>query len=222
MRATNAKRVLTGLIIAIMIALMFPFTYPDAEAQTSTNFTTLDKFSIPELNGTISFGLNGSCSSATLVNNNWVFTNLKLNGSQPLGNLTVSATNSSMTVLLYRSYNFRTATIRYNAQGVGTQTVGLGLNHTQTQPIEWSVSVPTVAGIRSGFLAEGDSWKLLPNDFVLVFGLTGNVSVSHFNFYVPNDSNLPFYQQHLVIIITAIGILVTVAIALLIRVKVRS
>ena len=146
--------------------------------------------------------------------------NLRLNNSQPLGNLTVSTENSNMTILLYRSYyllNRNAATLRYYAQGVGNQTVNLGLNFTQpTQPSEWSLSVP--GGV---FLAEGNNWKLLPNDSVVVSGLTGNVTVMHFGSFVPTDSNLPFYQRHSIAIITAVVLSTLVAIAVAVRVKGR-
>jgi hypothetical protein len=222
--ATNTKRVLTLPFVVIIIALLFPFSSVNSQNQTATTFMPSDRFSIPELNSTISFALNGSYTSAKLVNHSWVFTNLRLNNSQPLGNLTFSAENSNITIFSFRSnyLNGRSATLRYNAQGIGMQTVNLGLNLTQTQSIEWSISIPTVAGVSSGFLAEGKNWKLLSNNTVLVSGLTGNVSVSHFNFNVPNNSNLPFYLQHSIIIITSIVLTVIVAIVVVIRVKVRS
>jgi hypothetical protein len=216
--ATHTKPVLTVLVVVIIVALMFPFACMNAQAQTETNFAPSDKFSIPSLNGTISFALNGSYSSAILVNDSWVFSNLRLNNSQPLGNLTVSATNSNITIFSFLSINYfgRIAQLRYNAQGKGTQTINLGLNLTQpTHPSEWSISVPG----RSGFLSEGSNWKLLPGDSVVVLGLTGNVSVTHFGRLIPNNSNLPFYQQHSVIIITAIVLSIVVAVAVVIRVK---
>jgi len=224
LKASHGTPVQIGLTTVIIVALAFSVLCPYSQAQTRQSFTASDKFNIPQLNGTISFDLNGSYTSAKLVNHSWVFTNLRLNNSQPLGNLTFSAENSNITIFSFRSnyLNGRSATLRYNAQGVGTQTVNLGLNLTQTQSIEWSISIPTVAGVSSGFLAEGKNWKLLSNNTVLVSGLAGNISVSHFNFNVPNNSNLPFYLQHSIIIITAIVLTVIVAIVVVIRVKVRS
>ena len=199
--ATNTKKVVTVLLTVIVGALLFPYACVDAQT-SATTFTPQDKFSIPTLNGTISFALNGSCSSANLVNDKWVFTNLRLNNSQPLGNLTVSTSDSDITIFSFRSNNLlRTATLRYSAQGAGTQTVDLGIGSAQTQTIEWSVSIPSIPGIRSGFLAEGHSWNLMHNNTIVVYGLTDNVSVSHFNFTVQTNNNLPFYQQHSIIII---------------------
>jgi hypothetical protein len=220
--ATNTKKVVTVLLTVIVGALLFPYACVGAQTQTATTFTPQDKFSLPTLNSTISFALNGSCTSANLVNDKWVFTNLRLNNSQPLGNLTITTSNSNITIFSFRSNNFiRSSTLRYNAQGAGTQTVDLGLGSAQTQIIEWSVSIPSIPGIRSGFLAEGHSWNLLHNNTVFVYGLTGNVSVSHFSFPVQTDSNLPFYQQHSIIIVTVIVVLVLAAVAMVVRVKVR-
>ena len=223
MKATTSKPVLFGLATAIIVILLFPSLCPDVKAQETTTFTPSDRFSIPELNGSISFALNGSYSSATLLNNSWVFENLRLsniNNTQPLGNLTVSATNSNMTILLFRSYIFlgRSATLRYNVQSGGSQTINLGLNTSQpTHPDEWSVNV---AG--KGFISEGNGWNLLPNDTVVVSGLAGNISVSHFGYVIPDTSNLPFYEQHSVIITTAVLFAAVVAVSLVIRVKVRA
>ena len=95
--------------------------------------------------------------------------------------------------------------------------MNLGLNTSlPTHPIEWTVGVPG-----NSFLAEGDGWRLLPDDSVVVNGLTGNISVTHY-FSVPSDSNLPFYQQHSIVIVTAIVLSVVVAMAAVIRVKVRT
>ena len=216
---STTKRILNLLLLFIIIALIFHFAAIDTQAQTATTFTPQDSFSIPALNGTINFAINGSCTSATLVNGSWIFSNLSLNNSKPLGNLTVSAENSNVTISLYRFYNLlgRTAILRYYAQGVGTQTVNLGLNVTQpTQPIEWIVS--PIAGV---FLAEGNGWKLLRDNSVVVTGLTGNITVSHYGFFAPTDSNLPFYQKHSIAIVTAIVLAALAAIAVVIRVKGR-
>jgi hypothetical protein len=72
------------------------------------------------------------------------------------------------------------------------------------------------------FLAEGDHWNLLPDNSVVVSGLTGNVSVTHYGFNIPNTSNLPFYEQHSVIITTLALLAVIVGVALVIHFKVRG
>ena len=107
--------------------------------------------------------------------------------------------------------------------GVGTQTVNLGLNFSKpTSSSEWSVTIPGPDG-STVFLAENEGWKLLPDDTVVVTGITGNLTVVHYNFGVNiNNENLPFYQAHSIAIITVIAIASTVAVAAVIRVKVRK
>jgi len=224
LNVTTSKPALIGLAAAIIL-LVLPILCPDAKAQDATTFTRQDKFSIPEFNGSISFALNGSYSSATLENGTWNFKDLSLNSSQPLGNLKISVENSNMTVWSFRSFLFsgRSAQLRYNVQGIGNQTINLGLNSTQpTHPIEWSVTVPSVTVPNTVFLAEGDHWNLLPDNSVVVSGLTGNVSVTHYGFNIPNTSNLPFYEQHSVIITTLALLAVIVGVALIIHFKVRG
>jgi hypothetical protein len=206
----------------IIIVFVFPYIHPDTQAQNvvSTIFTPDDKFSTPVFNGSISFVANGSCSSVTLVNDTWTFMNLSLNNSEPLGNLTVSAINSNMTIFSYRSFNLfgRSAQLRYNVQGVGTQTINLGLNSSEsTSASEWGITLPG-----SVFPAEGEGWTLLPDNSVVIKGLTGNVSVTHYNFSITSDSNLPFYYQHSISIITATVFIIILAIAIVIKFNVRS
>ncbi|MCL4430456.1 MAG: hypothetical protein M1167_06860, partial [Chloroflexi bacterium] len=98
LNATSSKPVLIGIAAAVLIVLVFPIFCPDANAQAATTFTPQDKFSIPQLNGSISFAVNGSYSSATLENGTWTFNDLSLNDSQPLGNLKISVENSNLTV----------------------------------------------------------------------------------------------------------------------------
>ena len=225
MNVTTSKPALIGLAAAIILVLVFPTLCPDVKAQDGTTFTPQDKFSIPELNGSIRFALNGSYSSATLENGTWTFNDLSLNNSQPLGNLRISVEDSDITVWSFRSHLIfnRSAQLRYNVQGIGNQTIDLGLNSTQpTDPVEWTVTVPSVTVPNTVFLAVGDHWNLLPDNSVVVSGLTGNVSISHFRFNIPNTSNLPFYQQHSVTITVVSLLAVLVVVALVIRFKVRS
>jgi hypothetical protein len=224
LNVTTSKPALIGLAAAIIL-LVLPILCPDAKAQDGTTFTSQDRFSIPELNGSISFALNGSYSSATLENDTWNFNDLILNNSQPLGNLKISVENSNITVRSFRSHLIfsRSAQLRYNVQGIGTQTINLGLNSTQpTHSSEWTVTVPSVTVPNTVFLAEGDHWNLLPDNSVVVSGLTGNVSVTHYGFNIPNTSNLPFYEQHSAIITTLALLVVIVGVALVIHFKVRG
>lgn len=218
----HGKKVLAGLSAAFILVMAFSCFCPITHAQARNYFTPSDKFGIPELNGTISFAENGSYSFANLENGTWTFTDLRFNFTEPLGTLKVSAENSNMTILFYRTFNFlgRNPTLYFNAAGDGRQTVNLGLNSSQpTHPSEWTVIVQG-----NVFLAEGEGWNLLPDNTVVFSGLTGNISVTHINFGFPNQGstgNLPFYQQHSVIIAVAAVLVMVVAVAVVIRVKVR-
>jgi hypothetical protein len=215
----TTKLVSSALTTVLVIVLTFS-SISTTQAQNFTTFTHADKFDIPNFNATINFALNGSYSQATLENDTWVFQNLSLNDSQLRGNLKFSAENSNVTIFTYQANNpdFRSSILTYSAQGRGKQTINFGLNSSQSSPTEWMVALPGAETFV--FLAEGEGWTLLPDNTVVVTGLTGNVTVVHFDFIAPvSNSNLPFYQQHSVAIATAVLVVITVAIALVIRVK---
>jgi len=222
--ATQGTPVQIGLTTVIIVALIFSCFCPYSQAQARQSFTSSDKFNIPQLNGTISFAFNGSCSSAKLENDTWAFNDLRFNISRPLGNLKVSAENSNMTIYSYQANNFfgRSVFLRCNVNGVGTQTVNLGLNVSKrTSSSEWTVTIRGPAG-STVFLAENEGWKLLSDDTVFVTGITGNLSIVHYNFGLNIDGNLPFYQAHSIAIITSIVLASTFAVAVVIKVKVRK
>jgi hypothetical protein len=107
-------------------------------------------------------------------------------------------------------------------QGQGRETVNLGLNTTQpTHASEWYITIPGPDG-HTVFLAEHEGWTLLPDNTVVVIGITGNLSITHYSFAFPNSGNLPFYQAHSILIVVVALLVVTVAAALVIRVKVRA
>ena len=216
--SANSEIFCSLLVAVLMLVLIFSTVLP-SQAQSFSTFTPADKFSIPDYNATISFAVNGSYSEATLENNAWSFQDLSLNYSQVRRNLEFSAENSNVTILYYRySNDFRSEIISYSVQGQGKQTVNFDLNSSQSSPTEWMVTVPGTETLV--FLAEGEGWNLLPGNTVVVTGSTSNVTVVHFSILVPVDnSNLPFYQQHSVAIVTAAAFVITVAVALVIRTK---
>jgi hypothetical protein len=216
---SNSEPALSGLAVLVVLGLLLFCVFPSVQSQTDVAFTSQDRFPIPSVNGSIGFLVNGSYSSATLQNGVWNFQDLNLRGSQTLGNLKVSAQNSNITISFFRSNNtfLRSSTLRYSIEGQGIQTVNLGLNTSQpTSTSEWSV---IVAG--NVFLAPGDGWNLLKDNTVVVTGATGNVTVSYYNFGLP-PSDLPFYEQHSVAIVTVTVMAVTVLAAVLVKIKGRS
>jgi len=198
------------------------------QGQNQTDFTTADKFSIPQYNTTISFALNGSYSKATLENGFWTFKNLKLdsqdlsflglNATQSLGELRISAQNSNVTIWARISvnYSFPVDLLTYYAEGAGNQTVNLGLNTSRSSSDEWSVIV-----MDSVFLPLGENWSLLPDNSVLLWGRTGNVTVAHFGFNAEYKS-LSFFLQHYVSIFTALLLAAVIFVAIVIRIKTRK
>jgi hypothetical protein len=222
LKAANGKLFSFGITTATVIAIILAQLTPIAQTQSATPFTTADKFAIPQLNGSISFAFNGTYTSATLQNDAWFFKDLTVNNTLVLGNLTISTQNSNVTIYSFYSdalsviFN-RFGYLRYWADGEGTQTVNLNLNTTrQTDPSEWGITNPS--GV---FLTEGHEWRLLPDNAVMVLGRTGNITVSHYSFNTPEDSNQPFYIQHSVAFITIGVVAATVAAAALISFKTR-
>jgi hypothetical protein len=206
--------------MALLVVLALPSLLQTAQAQDPTTFTPQDAFKISAYNGTIRFAVNGTYSQATLENDTWTFNSLTLNGSFPLGNLKFSAKNCDVTVISYfsASYNSRRlGYLRYYVQGEGEQAVNLGFNSSQpSDPSEWTVITQD-----NIFLAEGQNWRLLPDDTIVVHGVTGNLTVARYNFNVAGTDNRPFYMQHSVIILTAVAVAVTVTVATVIKYKTK-
>jgi hypothetical protein len=190
------------------------------QAQNSTSFTTQDTFNIPSYNGTIRFAVNGTYKEASLENGTWTFNGLTLNNSLPLGTLKFSAENCEVTIYSFYTANYssrRLGYIRYYAEGLGEQTVNFGFNSsTQSNPSEW-----TVVTEGNVFLAEGQNWRLLPDNTLNIQGVTGNLTVARYNYGYPVD-NQPFYMQHSVIILIAIAVAVTVTLATIIKLKTKA
>lgn len=221
MRNNKTRLVLAGVTVLFVLVTVSPLLFSCVQAQITTYFSSSDRFSIPELNGSISFAFNGSYSSAKLENDTWVFKDLVLNNSQRLGNLHVSVQDSNITIYSFYSSNAISQTmhsVRYCAEGEGRQVFNLYVNGT-THPSEWwvTISVPNMI-----FLAEGVQWHLLPDNTVIVDGQTGNITVAHYVFNVaPDYSNVPFLERHSILIVTVAAVAVTVVVASVITVKVR-
>ena len=71
-------------------------------------------------------------------------------------------------------------------------------------------------------ISEGDGWSISHDGTLVITGATGNISVIRFDFGNIAPSNLPFYQQHSIAIITALGVIATVTIAVVIKVMNRK
>jgi len=208
----NSKVSIGSALIVIIFTLSLACS--NAQAQTTTSFTPIDKFSIPEDNGIISFAANGTYSSATFQNNTWTFTNLQITRSRLLENLEISTQNSNVTILSYATANnteFTSTTLRYAVEGDGKQTLNLNPGSGQ-ETIEWSVT------FNNHFIDEGDGWSISHDGTIVVSGATGNVSLARDDYF----NNASGYEQHSVAIITAMLVAITVIIAVVVKVKNRE
>jgi hypothetical protein len=222
------KAVWVGIPLLLIWLLANPQLCATTQSQTQTNFTTADKFKIPQYNSTINFALNGSYSAATLQNGFWTFKNLKLdfenlsflglNATQGSGDLRISAQNSNITIWARISviYSFPVDLLSYNAEGAGNQTVNLGLNASRSSSDEWSVIVSD-----NVFLPMDEGWHLLSDNSVLVWGKTGNITVAHFGFN-SEYKNLSFFLEHYVSIFTALLLVAIIFVAIVIRLRNRK
>ena len=221
---TTIKKVINGNkasigIATVVIIFAFLLICPYTKAQTNISFTPADKFSIPAYNGTISFAVNGTYSNATFENNTWIFTNLLLNRSRLLENFVISTKNSNVTIRSYGTTSnteVQSATLRCVVEGHGEQILNFGLGSGKGE-LEWFISFD---GSSAG-LGEGQGWTVLHNGTIVLTGTTGKLNIVRYDYFV-SSSNLPFYQQDSVAIMTAIIIAVTVIIALVIEVKTRE
>jgi hypothetical protein len=230
LRNLNRKKVTVTTSVLLVLLLATPIGAQ--EASTETAFTTDDVFSIPELNGNIKFGFNGTYTEATLENNAWRFRGLKLDNTQAVASfglrdvesleyLSISAQDSNLTILgaVGFNYTWTAEVLMYTAEGFGSQTVDLGLNDSKpTSVAEWSVVVDNGAT----FLAEGSGWKLLDDNIVRVSIGEGNITVMHFDFGDSSMANLSFLMQHYVVILTGAVFVVVVLLSVGISVKTKK
>jgi len=222
------KKATALIVFAFAAALSLLGLTPTTHAQTPTAFTPNDGFTIPERNGTIHFGFNGNYSSATLENGSWIFRDLQmehpqsflgfdLNGSGGVSELKFSAEDSNVTIWACLSfyYTLPVYSIVYTAEGVGAQSINLGLNSTESDVAEWSVIVGD-----NIFLAEGDGCTLTSDGTIIVNGLVGNVTIAHFELG-SFEKNVLFYLEHSVAILTGVvlAIVTVAAVAIKIRIK---
>jgi len=207
----------SAAIAIIVIGSVFSCASPTLKAQTNTAFNPADKFSVPPYNGVISFAANGTYQNAALKNDTWTFTDLQIQGSQSLEYLSFSAQNCNVTIASYHSsiYSLNVAILNYLVQGKGKQIINMG---TGSQSVaEWSVFY------LNRVLSNGDNWRVSQNGTVIVNGLAGNVTILYYGFMGgENTSNLPFYVQHSVAIVSAVAVAVTVVVAVAIKVKTKD
>ena len=214
--------------LAIVLTVTFSLllvSFPTVQAQTSTNFTPADTFSIPSSNSQISFAVNGSYSSATLQGSFWVFTDLQLNRNPTLSILKISAENSNLTILSYQTRNMTSRVVgnerlAYRVVGEGKVTVNLGYSNSGLYGgSDWYVS--KAGKNQTIFLSLGHDYSLQNDGTLIINELTGNITITHMflDRFAGNNTNLPFYQQHSVIITVLIVLVLTLGVVLVIRLR---
>jgi hypothetical protein len=222
------KSIVPLALTVLIVVFVFPHTFSTSQAQTLTVFTPIDKFTDPTQNSTITFALNGTCTSVTLENGTWTFRDLRfddprlpyfdLSGINSVGNLSFAARDCNVTIWVYLNavYSYPVAIVSYLAKGSGTQTVNLGLNTSPTGIGEWSV-----VDENGVFMAEGQGWALLPDDSLLVTPTApGNVTVMHFDFNDPETQKfLPIWMQHSIFLLTGAVLCATVVLTVLLKIK---
>jgi hypothetical protein len=210
-----------SLALVVLLVVLFVFSlFGTVQAQSVTHFTSQDVFDIPVVNGTIRFSVNGSYTDAILVNDTWVFNNLTLSGSRVSGTLKFSAKNCDVIISSFipsigsGNTSRRSSYLLYSVEGVGEQVVNLGFDSSRPSHVsEWSV-----INQDSVFFAEGKTWKLLPDDTMVIRGISGTLRVVRYNYGYTVD-NRYFYLRHSVFISTAVIVAVTVAIATIIKIN---
>ncbi len=184
-----------------------------AKAQNTGEFTSVDRFLIPETNGVIMFAVNGSYDSANLENGAWTFVNLRLNYSGGGVNITVSVKDCIINITNCRLTNTTslTATLRYVISGQGTQI--FRFNHAM-KGAYWMV---TYNGFN--YLVRHRDWESKLEGTIEITGAPANSNVSLSYRVNPgylggsgDTSNQSFFEQHSVII--AIGVTATAVVTL--------
>jgi len=202
------------IFFAIFIILLFiPLTCFALQTQDEIIFYPTDIFEIPNYNGSINFANGGKCESASLYNKIWSFENLSLNNGFRLGTLNISAIDSDVTVLSIQGFgsDISGAILSYTVIGDGEQSFNFGIDANQGS---WSVSFNDV------FVAENSGWHILSDNTISIIGATSNVTLLYFVFpdFLGNNGdslNKSFFQQHSVLIITAIIAFFAICLALL-------
>jgi hypothetical protein len=216
------------MLVSVSLAVILLCSmYPLSQAQAATAFTAQDQFLIPQQNSTIRFAVNGSYTAASLQKDTWIFRNLTVNTPQTafLGlttlqssrTLTFSAENSNVTILAFQTFNYSSpvSILSYTVDGAGSQTVNLGLEASQPMDSsEWSVIVPDDV-----FLAEGEGWQLLPDNSLFITAQASNITIIHFDFASFDMGNVGFLLQHYVLLLSGVVLAVTLAVAVVIKVK---
>ncbi len=214
----NCNLAFKSAAAVVVLGLVLFQVNPSVFAQTSTAFTSADRFTIPSRNGIIGFATNGTYANARLENDTWYFTDLRLNSSQPLKMFEILAENSNVTVFAHLSFDYlrRLSVLAYYVEGQGMQTVNIGIEPREDEGglnAEWSVLFNDV------FMGEGDGWSIARDGTITVTGAIGNVTIIYYSIEGGSSADLPFFEQHSIVFLTGAAVAVTMTAAVLVKVK---
>jgi hypothetical protein len=202
----ETKKIGSYLIIILGLGFFAICASPNSllqivHAQTSqesySTFLPSDEFTIPNLNGSISFASGGSYENATLENNTWRFEgfaldtytlNLSARGAPPGGIVTgravlpylndngafsVSVQDCNVTITAYEplsTYYPHSGWLNYTIIGTGEQTFDF---HFPSKNFYWNT---TVDGQLEG---QNETWTSANNNLIIISGAKSCVSIHY-------------------------------------------
>ena len=214
----NKKKVFVNVASIATIALTILFSILTAQAQSSTKIEPANNFPIPELNGNVNLALNGTYAQASLQNNTWIFVNLQSTDLLQPQNMSVSVTSCNVSIASYRMFNITIVGmfLNYLVYGQGNQTFHFS---PLQRGGDWSVT------FNGSFIGENEGWFLSPGGTLTVYKAPSGSNVTLAYFVFPDDlggnannSDLPFFQKHSVIIATSVAVTITVGVAVAVTV----
>jgi hypothetical protein len=199
-----------GGVVAVVLLAGFVLLSCGAQAQNTLEFTPDSAFVIHERNGTIYFGANGTYSEANLANNSWIFSNLQLTNSPLVAFLCVSTENCNVTISSFSGIitTQNSGAIHYNVTGAGTQTFNFGLNPAFAEtPKSHLITVRFNQSQYPDYHPEGHGWTLSTDGTITVTQAVNDTYIFYrdFSSQLP-DETLPFYQNHLVLVVALMSI----------------
>lgn len=211
--AIKTKAFYINVAATFTLALIILCPILAAQTQSGLVLNPADNFAIPELDGNISFVLNGTYAGASLENGTWSFVNLQIRNSLEPQNLSVSANNCNVTITSYQTFNITIVGtfLTYLVMGQGNQTFHFS---SLQKGGDWTVA------FNGSFIGENEGWAMSPDGSLIVTKAPSGSNVTLAYFVFPedlggngNNSKLPFYQQHSVVVATGIAAAITLSIA---------
>jgi hypothetical protein len=217
------RRFALGAAVAFVVLVGFVLLSSGAQAQNIHAFTPDSAFIIPERNGTVYFAVNGTYSEAQMENNSWVFRNLQLTNSPFMRFLSVSTENCNVTISSFAGIitTQNSGAIHYNVTAAGTQTFNFGLNPAFAEnPKSHLITVRFNQSQYPDYHPQGEGWTLSRDGTITVTHAMNDTYIIYrdFSSQLP-DEELPFYQNHLVLVVALASVGALVLIGAVVKLK---